>query len=180
MKRENNNKSDAIYIGIDPGKNGGIFFYTIGYGYQFQPIPLIGKEYDIQSLTKIFKDCINQNCYAIIEDVHSIFGASAGATFDFGFGCGLLEGIMVSYSIPYTKIPPKKWQKEMWQGIPIQQKPSSSGKTKVNDTKKMSEMAAKRLFPNIDLRLTERCKNSHDGKVDALLICEYCRRMYNH
>jgi hypothetical protein len=183
MKREtNNNKSNAIYIGIDPGKNGGIYICE-DLIFTFYPIPLIGKEYDTNTLANIFRDLTNNpfvKIQVIIENVHAIFGAGANATFDFGFGCGLLEGIMASYSVPYTKINPKKWQKEMWQGIPIQQKASSSGKTKVNDTKRMSEMAAKRLFPNIDLRLTERCKNSHDGKVDALLICEYCRRMYNH
>jgi hypothetical protein len=41
------------------------------------------------------------------------------------------------------------------------------------DCKKMSELAAKRLFPNVDLRATERCKISHDGIVDALLIAYY-------
>jgi hypothetical protein len=168
-----------IRIGIDPGKNGGIFFYSeITKNYIFKPIPLIGKEFDIQALSQIFTNIISENVYAVIEDVHSIFGASAGATFDFGFGCGLLEGILVSHGIPYTKVQPKKWQAEMFEGIPLQQKPSSTGKTVQKDTKKMAEMAAKRLFPNIDLRMTEKCKKSHDGKVDALLICEYCKRNF--
>ena len=168
-------------IGIDPGKNGGIFIYDNLYApnsYQFYQIPLIGKEFDTKGLSNIFGNINRMRTHAVIEDVHSIFGASAGATFDFGFGCGLLEGILVSHGIPYTKVQPKKWQAEMFEGIPLQQKSSSTGKTVQKDTKRMAEMAAKRLFPNIDLRATEKCKKSHDGKVDALLICEYCRRNF--
>lgn len=170
--------SGIVHIGIDPGKNGGIYFHTIGYSYQFNQMPLIGKEFDIHKLNSIFESCEDIDCYAVIEDVHSIFGSSAGANWDFAFGCGLLEGILVSHGIPYTKVQPKKWQAEMFEGIPLQQKPSSTGKTVQKDTKRMAEMAAKRLFPSIDLRMTEKCKKSHDGKVDALLICEYCRRNF--
>lgn len=172
-----------VKIGIDPGKNGGIFSVTESKSlninkYTFHQIPLIGKEFDVKALSDIFDSYYELPCYAVIEDVHSIFGASAGATFDFGFGCGLLEGILVSHGIPYTKVQPKKWQAEMFEGIPLQQKPSSTGKTIQKDTKRMAEMAAKRLFPSIDLRMTDKCKKSHDGKVDALLICEYCRRNF--
>lgn len=167
-----------IFIGIDPGKNGGIFMYDkTADEYTFYSIPLIGKEYDIKALSKIF--LTSKNATAVIEDVHAIFGSSSGATFDFGFGCGLLEAILVCSEIPYTKVQPKKWQAEMLEGIPLQTKISSTGKTVQKDTKRMAEMAAKRLFPNIDLRASERCTKVHDGKVDALLICEYCCRKFN-
>jgi hypothetical protein len=46
------------------------------------------------------------------------------------------------------------------------------------ETKAMSLLAAKRLFPNEDLRATERCAKAHDGKVDALLLAEFCRRHF--
>ena len=170
---------DKIYIGIDPGKNGGIYF-KLGKNYTFFPIPKIGKEYDERALFKIFNSHTDSfsEMYAVIEDVHAIYGSSAGATFDFGYGCGLLTGMLVACNIPFTKVAPKKWQSQMFEGIPGQTKTSSSGKTIQKDTKKMAEMAAKRLFPFIDLRATERCKVVHDGKVDALLICEYCSRNY--
>jgi hypothetical protein len=120
----------------------------------------------------------NQKCHCVLEDVHSIFGASSSSTFDFGWGLGVIEGVLVANKIPYTKVQPKKWQKEMFEGIPLQQKPSSTGKTMKTDTKAMAEQAAKRLFPSIDLRATERSKKSSDGKVDALLMCEFCRRNF--
>jgi len=179
MRTPINNKK--VRIGIDPGKQGGIFICFPGNKFEFFKIPLIGKEYDIHEMNSVIQlntDSDFFDYYAVIEDVHAIFGSSANATFDFGFGCGLLEGILTANKIPYTKVQPKKWQAEMFEGIPKQTKLSSSKKTSVTDTKRMAEMAAKRLFPNIDLRASEKCSKSHDGKVDALLICEYCRRNF--
>ena len=80
--------------------------------------------------------------------------------------------------IPYTKVQPKKWQKQAWEGIPLIKKPSSTGKTQVTDTKAMSLIAAKRLFPKEDLRATERSKIPHDGKVDSLLMANHCLRNF--
>lgn len=171
---------NKAYIGIDPGKNG---FLTVinqkGY-FEFYPIPLVGKELDILKINDIISSIISEESdfHCVIEDVHALYGASAGSTFIFGYVCGVLEGILVANNIPYTKVAPKKWQKQMWEGIPLQQKSSSTGKTMVTDTKLMSLMAAKRLFPKVDLRETERCKKPHDGKVDSLLIAEYCRRNF--
>lgn len=174
------------YIGIDPGKNGFISAYNEEVGFKFYPIPLINKELDIQALDRYFTliksdfdiNDFDDDSYCVIEDVHAKFGAAAGATFEFGYVCGILEGIVVARRIPYTKVAPKKWQKQMWEGVPLIQKPSSTGKTQVNDTKAMSLMAAKRMFPGIDLRENERCKKPHDGKIDSLLLCEYCKRNF--
>lgn len=170
---------NRLYIGIDPGKNGFISVLQDD-AKSFIPIPLIGKEYDIKELSNIFQflNKYDTKVYAVLEDVHAIFGASASATFEFGFGLGLLEALLVANNIPYSKIQPKKWQKQMFEGIPEITKPSSTGKTMKTDTKAMALMAAKRMFPDIDLRATDKCKKPHDGKVDALLMCEYCKRNF--
>ena len=47
---------------------------------------------------------------------------------------------------------------------------------KAVDPKPTSINAARRLFPNIDLRKNERCKKIDDNKVDSLLMAEYARR----
>jgi len=168
----------ANYMGIDPGKSG---FITIisGEEYFFSPIPLIGKYLDVHELNEILAQISKlPNLHCVMEDVHAKFGSSAKATFSFGFICGVTEALIMSNKIPLTKIQPKEWQKEIWKGIPIQKKASSTGKTMVNDTKLMSLMAAKRLFPDVDLKANNRCKIPHDGKVDSLLIAEFCRRKY--
>lgn len=175
------NKS-TLYIGIDPGKNGYICINYKG-AIEFKRIPLIGKEYDVRELSEVFGTIKSLSetvtfTYCVVEDVHAVFGSAAGATFEFGYGVGLLEMGLVANKIPFTKVAPKKWQKEMFEGIPEQKKPSSTGKTMKTDTKLMALQAAKRLFPDIDLRDTERAKKPHDGKVDALLICEYANRNF--
>lgn len=84
--------------------------------------------------------------------------------------------------IPYHLVQPKVWQKEMWDNKDlvvayktIVKKDKTITKKEVN-TKQTSLNAAKRIFPNIDFRKTERCKNPDDNKVDSLLIAEYARR----
>lgn len=173
------------YIGIDIGKNGFIALYTPGYidpkeEWDFYEIPKIGKEIDVKALSDIFTKIVcDYNIKHIgLEDVHAIFGASAGSTFEFGRSMGLLEAFTVNTQSPYTKVAPKSWQKEMWQGIPLQKKPSSSGKTNVNDTKLNSLMAFKRLLPHVDPRRTERCETPDDNKVDAALIALYIYKHY--
>ena len=169
-----------IRIGIDPGKGSYLCLWDEGKkSFEFHQFPVIGKETDLKGIDEIFgKISVGSDVHAVIENVHSVFGSSSHATFEFGWINGVLESLLVSYDIPYTKVNPKAWQKEMWEGVAIQQKKSSTGKTMVNDTKAISEMAAKRLFPNIDLRATERSKKADHNKVDALLICEYCKRKF--
>lgn len=162
-----------IRIGIDPGKNGFICIITDDY-ISYAPIPLINKEVDLHALEQEFLLWDGENdVHCVIEDVHAIFGSAAKATFNFGWIVGVLEAMLVSHGIPYTKVKPKEWQKEMFNGIPIQKKPNGR-----NDTKAMSFLAAKRLFPNEDLTATERSTKLHDGKSDALLMAEYCKRRF--
>jgi hypothetical protein len=180
-----------MIIGIDPGKHGAIVTIdaeNLVHKYLF---PLIGKEFDLPGLVKILR-AITHDAYdrydlphVYIEDVHAIMGASAGATFSFGFACGIVQGVIAAIKIPYTLVQPKIWQKEMFKGIPETRKPPIKIKTGARagqmmkgkrDTKKMAALAAKRLFPSVDLRRTPQCRLLHDGIIDALLIAEYGRR----
>jgi len=85
----------------------------------------------------------------------------------------------IALSIPYMKVPPKTWQKELFIGIPEISK--SNNKTKSGesrDTKAMALMAAKQLYPTVDIPIAVGTKKEHDGAVDALLICDYGARRY--
>lgn len=42
----------------------------------------------------------------------------------------------------------------------------------------MSEIAVKRLFPDMDLRRTVKCTVFDDNKIDSILMCEYARRNF--
>ena len=177
------------FIGIDPGKNGAIVWLEPAKDnnvttYTF---PRIGKELDYQGLSNLISLHCSENSHVVLEKVHAIFGSAAGATFSFGHICGFIEGILVSNKQAFTMVQPKAWQKEIWEGIPEIRKPAikvEKGKRKGQmrkgsvDTKAMSLMAAKRLFPNVSLLATERCTTPHDGIADALLMAEYCRRRF--
>lgn len=177
-------QNNKTYIGIDPGMNGGISVLKPNASPKLFSMPLIAKkELDVVRIMEIVYG--TDNAYVVIEDVHSIFGSGATANFSFGVVCGSLATILKLCKIPFTKVPPKTWQKEMWQGVkPVEvlvpEKKAKDGtvtpsKYKV-DTKATSLLAVTRLFPNENFRATDKCKTPHDGIVDSLLMAEYGRR----
>lgn len=170
---------NKTYVGIDPGKQGAIAIITTNELILYK-MPLIAKtEIDVKEIASLLFRLSNP--HVVIEDVHSIFNSSAHSNFDFGFGCGMLFAALKITEVPFTKVAPKTWQKEMWKGVkPVEiltteKKKDGSPKYKI-DTKATSLLAATRLFPNVDLRATARCEKDHDGIVDALLMAEYGRR----
>lgn len=171
--------NDKCYMSIDPGnrgfivtqKNGEFSFYSI-------------EDNDLYQLSEIMAEIRSKydNLVCVIEDVHSIFGSSAKSTFNFGFNKGYLIGLLAANKIPYVLVQPKTWQKEMWINSdmvvtykPVTIKGKATTKKEVN-TKATSINAAKRLFPTMDFRRTDRCKNIDDNLVDAVLMSEYARR----
>jgi len=163
-------------IGIDIGKAGAIVIQEISTGKILKTtMPIIGKELDTHALVEILKPFKDTDCMVAFEDLRALFGASAGATFSFGFVAGATEAIVVSLGLPYRKVNAKVWQKQAFMGVPEIRKPDTKDKNgKIRkgsiDTKAMALIASKRLYPNEDTRPTERSKNPHDGIVDALLI----------
>ena len=166
-------------MAIDPGskgfivtqKNSEFSFYSIA-------------DNDLHQLAKIIENIrlSNTNLVCVMEQIHAIFGSSAKATFSFGEIYGQLQGLLIANKIPYVLVQPKAWQKEMWTNSDMvvnYKKVAIKGKETIRkevDTKNTSINAAKRLFPHIDFRKSERCKNVDDNKVDATLMSEYARR----
>lgn len=168
------------YIGIDPGVKGCISIVD-ETGKFIESFFLLknAKNVDTVEISNILLNLskYEDNCHVIIENIHAIFGSSAKGTFNFGFIAGLIEGVIATIGLPYTKVNPKIWQKEMFRGVNVITKPSTTGKTQVIDTKKMSFLASHRIFPTVDLRRTSKCKNEDDNFSDSLLMAEYGRRM---
>ena len=171
---------EKTYIGIDPGMIGFVTAIFPNGEKEFYSID----ENDDLALHRILKSIKERSWQvsAVLEDVHALFNASAKSTFNFGEIKGILKGLLIANEIPYTLVQPKTWQQEIWinQDMIVSYKTVSRGdkeiKQKVVDTKSTSINAARRLFPNIDLRKNERCKKIDDNKVDSLLIAEYGRR----
>ena len=171
--------NDKCYIGIDPGSRG---FISVQYNGEFSFYSI--EDNDLYQLSEIMANIRNtySNIVCVIEQIHAIFGSSAKATFSFGEIYGQLQALLIANKIPYVLIQPKTWQKEMWQNADMvvnYKKVVLKGKETIRkevDTKNTSINAAKRLFPHIDFRKSERCKKLDDNKVDATLMSEYARR----
>lgn len=150
-----------IYIGIDPGKNGGIAIIKT----LVNKIEQVGVNcYSDENLLGILKDTekyIQVVCY--LEHVHAMPKQGVSSTFNFGMNFGFIQGVLKAYGIPYELVTPQKWKKEF----------------SCTSDKNTSIEVCKRLFPNVNLKATERCKKDHDGMAEALLIAEYGRRHYN-
>lgn len=165
-------------IGIDPGINGAIACMDETGKIEFiKAMPKISSGFDGHAFDGILQNYQDVECTVFIEDVHALFGSSAKATFTFGKICGMIEGIVLANHLKYIYVQPKVWQKEMFQGVKEIRKVSTKAGAKGRvDTKAMSEIACKRLFPDIKFVATERCTKTHDGMTDACLIAEYGRR----
>lgn len=160
-----------MIIGVDPGKEGFITTIDEEQVINHYPVPKIGKEVDLNELSetifRIAQMCDPNKTVVVIEDVHAIPGSGAGQTFNFGGICWALRMGFTMCGFRIVLVSPKKWQKEMYEGI----RPNANKKV-------MSVQAAKRLFPNHNICRNSRCKVPDDNLTDSLLIAEYGRRHF--
>lgn len=142
-----------IYIGIDPGKDGAMAFL-----YDKEPPVLMA--YDSQIYRKALSIGTETLCRCCLERVGAMPGQGVTSMFKFGENYGFIQGLLTAYSIPYELVTPQKWKKEF----------------QITGDKNSSIAVCKRLFPDVCLRRTDRCKKDHDGMAEALLMAEYARR----
>lgn len=151
-----------IYIGIDPGKNGGIACISDNSKNDGEAYPY-SDDVLINNLGFIYTQGWKDNVICYLEHVHAMPKQGVSSTFNFGMNFGFIQGVLKAYGIPYELVTPQKWKKEF----------------SCTSDKNTSIEVCKRLFPNVNLKATERCKKDHDGMAEALLIAEYGRRHYN-
>lgn len=143
----------TVFIGCDPGESGGIaIILPIG------EVSFI--RWDKMTTREAFKDLMFINVlglysHALLEKVHAMPGQGVTSTFKFGQSYGKLETLLVCAGIPFDRVTPRQWQKEMG---------CLSGGDK-NVTKKR----AQELFP--DVKIIHR-------NADAFLLAELCRRRH--
>ena len=145
-----------IFIGIDPGANGGIaaIYPSSAAAWQIK-----GRgPYDISDILERLGDI---PCFALIEKVHAMPGQGVVSTFNFGYNFGMLEGFLIGSGIPYDRVTPQKWQK----GYGLYKLPWETN----TDKKNRHKARAQKRFP--DLKITH-------ATADALLIAEYARRTH--
>ena len=154
-----------IYIGIDPGKNGGIaYIQDTDISKVLLKNTLMNTIiFDENTMITLLRRFNPSNCVAYVEHVHAMPNQGVSSTFNFGMNFGFIQGVLKAYGIPYELVTPQKWKKEF----------------SCTSDKNTSIEVCKRLFPSVNLKATDRCTKDHDGMAEALLIAEYGRRHYN-
>lgn len=157
-----------VSIGIDPGKDGCLAIL----GYRDAPIlvPFDETEYAnqlrrIDSAQRFVSPSTTADepkveVFCVVEHVNAMPGQGVTSCFSFGRNFGFILGLLTAFRIPYELVRPQKWKKEF----------------SCTSDKNTSIEVAQRIFPGVDLRRTPRCSKPHDGKAEALLMAEYCRR----
>ena len=145
-----------IYIGIDPGKKGGVAVID-GDGVEVYA-------WDDQTFVNVMAATMNKGkCVAAVEKVGAMPGQGVTSMFSFGQSFGFILGVLTAFGIGYQLVPPTLWKREF--GL-------------LHTEKQASVDVAKRLFPGVSLLPTERCRKESDGMADALCLCEYARRKF--
>lgn len=158
-----------VYIGIDPGKTGGIAWWD---GERMNAIKMPATPGDIRDCLEAIADgCPTA---AALEKVGPSRGKErngagdkgrqqgVGSAFTFGEGYGVLKGVLTALRIRHELVLPVKWQQEF--GLRRREGENDTAK------KNRHKDAAQRLFPTDIPRMTHAI-------ADAILIAEWYRRI---
>ncbi len=141
--------SAAIYIGVDPGKGGGIAAVD-ETGRVITSVKMPETPRDLLELLWGFDEKSYQ--HAVIEKVHSSPQMGVASAFTFGKGYGSLLVALTAARIPFDEVQPAG---------------KGFGERDSNAAKNFTKARAQQLFPEV--------KVTH-SLADALLLAEYCRR----
>lgn len=141
-----------IYVGVDVGKKGGFAIIDDDL--------IVTYPYNDQDFISFMSSLKEKKTTACIEQVGAMPGQGVTSMFSFGKSAGFLEGVMQALGIKYQLVRPQTWKKEFG----------------LNSSKQKSIDVCRKLFPNVSLLASERCRIPHDGMAEALLMAEYARR----
>ena len=131
------------YIGIDPGKSGGIAILDDTGMYAIK----------MPETEKDLFDYLKDNAYdsfCVIEQVHAMPGQGVTSMFNFGASYGGLRMALIGNNIPFETVTPQKWQKVLG--------------CRTQGDKNVSKRKAQELYP--ELKITH-------ALADAILIAHY-------
>jgi len=153
----------VMFVGIDPGAKGSLCALdpntkSITFLSTLQTPHLI---YD-------WLNALSPIRMLAIEEVHSIYGTSAGSNFKFGFNVGMLHGIVGATRIGMDTVQPKIWQKQT--GVQFRPKMTMAQKKKTVAAK------AIQLYPDAELYGPKG--GLLDGRADALMIAHFLTIKY--
>ena len=138
-----------VRIGIDPGKKGGFAVLIDGKVWKaevWDDAEFVDTMRQVSQMRTVAR--------AAVEKVGAMPGQGLVSTFSFGKSAGFIEGTLMALDIPYQLVSPQKWKAEFG----------------LNSDKQKSIEVCHKLFPDVDLLATSRCKKPSDGKAESILI----------
>ena len=151
-----------IFIGIDPGKNGGVGVINDIDRYKdyisFR-CPKTSQEMAMKLMSAIPEKVSLTDVSVYIEHVHAMPGNGVVSMFSFGQNLGQWEGILGSFELDVQYVSPRTWMNH------YDCKPNMDKK----ERKRYLRGIAEKLFPNIKMTF---------NISDAVLIANYAKEIY--
>ena len=149
------------WIGVDPGEKG-----AIGIIVNKGDPRVIDCPDTLVELARVIHDIKETywGRFVFMEKVNPFYKSSAKSAFTFGENNAAWKMGFAMVKIPILLVSPRKWQGVVYDSA-----------KKLDNPKKQSYELASRLFPDLEFK-TKRGKIL-DGRTDAILIAEYCRRI---
>ncbi len=166
-----------VWGGIDPGNSGCLALIYADERIELYDAPATviksGKRSRTvlvpQEMANMLGSARDQHFFShvYVEKVASMPKQGVASSFNFGMGYGMWLGVLATLRIPYTLVTPQYWKREMMRGMATYEKSASC-------------VRAAQLFPAASDRLQRPKRGGGiiylDGRGDALLIAELCRK----
>ena len=144
-----------IYIGLDPGKSGGVAFILENSLYTFKcPSTVHDMVDEINFCNKLGPE---YEIFAVVEKVWSFPGQGVRSVFTFGENYGTWLGILAPLKVPHKLVVPNKWMKHF----------GSMPKDK-RKRKNFIKSLAQQLYPNSKITLSTS---------DAVMLAVYAKEI---
>ena len=165
-----------VILGIDPGLSGGLAFITWDNAISSNKknmkavdlivMPTVSKSkksnkrmIDTNKLNSILFQ--KKPDFVFIEKVFSRPGEGVVSAFTFGFGAGILEGLVVANNLKFEYISPIEWTRYFYNIVPHP------------NPKFRSQAYVDKFYPDISFLATPKSKVPHQGILDAFMISLY-------
>lgn len=147
------------WVGVDPGKTGGLAVVDHNGKYQYSTQFTDWKTHGntLKTLMSHTDNDIASTVLVAIEKVGAMPRQGVSSMFTFGANFGGWISLLEYLSIPYILVPPIRWQKQILGSFP-------KGESKERAFKYISSR-----YPELNI------KKSHSGIIDALCLALYIR-----
>lgn len=144
-----------IYVGVDPGSKSGAYAFIDDRSVRCYP-------WDNQRFVEDVRihAYSHERCIAVVEKVGAMPKQGISSTWVFAENFGYIQGVLHALGIPYQLVPPRVWKKEF----------------SLNSNKAKSIEVCHRLFPDVSIRRTEKCRTDDSNFAEAILLAEFARR----